>query len=109
MTRICIPAPIAKLLIDDLPCGGFIQVDLCGSFLARLDECLKVGAKGLGNRLQGCQPLGKRLFLPFDILSQLLPCRAVGFLSGAVLRALSCPGIFFGDELGLFCGRLAGE
>jgi len=83
---------------------------ICGGFLARLDECLKVGAKRLGNRLQGGQPLGKRLFFPFDVLSQLLPCRAVvGFLSGALLRALSRPGIFFGDELGLFCRRLAGE
>ena len=48
MAGIRIPAPIAKLLIDDLPCGGLVQVDLLGGFLARLDECLKIGGEGVG-------------------------------------------------------------
>jgi len=72
MTGIRIPAPIAKLLIHDLPCRGLVQVDLCGGFLARLDECLKIGAKGFGNRLQGCKAMPKNYRFMFLFLGAML-------------------------------------
>ena len=54
---ICLPPCVAELLVDQGACGGFVKVDLLGSFLTPIKEIAGLRLRGLfSRRLQSGKP-----------------------------------------------------
>ena len=94
-----LPAAISKLLVDDLPRRGFVEVDLLSGGFALLDDLLEIDGCSLGEALRSVEACAESLSFLLSLGGELFPCRAfLGFLAGALLGGLPGAGVFLGRE-----------
>jgi hypothetical protein len=99
---ICLPAALSKLLVDDLPGRGLVEVDLLSRGFALLDDLLEIDWSSLGEALRSIEACAESLSFLLSLGGELFPGRTLlGFLPGALLGGLPGAGVFLGRESGL--------
>jgi hypothetical protein len=97
-----LPPAISKLLVDDLPGCGLVEIDLLSGGFALLDDLLEIDGCSLGEALRSVQACAESLSFLLSLGGELFPCRTfLGFLAGALLGGLPGAGVFLGRESGL--------
>jgi len=97
-----LPAAISKLLVNDLPRRGLVEVDLLSGGFALVDDLLKIDGCSLGEALRSVEAGAESLSFLLSLGGELFPCRTfLGFLAGALLGGLPGAGVFLGRQSGL--------